>query len=211
MKSGPASLTASLTAPLLLASLVAGCSVFPESAPVQLLDPQPPPANAPAGATAPWSLDVARPEADPMRDSNRVLIRTGGGRLQVHPSARWVAAGPDLFRTLLVRYMRDREMLEEVGGDVPLAERTLAVDLRRFELAESDDGSLAADIRIEARLYDSASAELLARRLFEVRRSIPSSDAAAITAGFEAALAEIIPAAAEWTVGHDDRSGRPVR
>ncbi|MDT8450914.1 MAG: ABC-type transport auxiliary lipoprotein family protein [Wenzhouxiangellaceae bacterium] len=198
MKPGPVSLVTLV----LLASIGAGCSVFPESAPMQLLDPRLPPADAAAGAGASWSLDVARPEADPMRDSTRVLVRTGGGRLQVHASARWVAASPDLFRTLLVRYMRDREMLEGVGGDVPLAERTLALDLRRFELAEDDGGSLAADIRIEARLYDSASAELLARRLFEARRSIPSSDAAAISAGFETALAEIIPATAEWAVAH---------
>lgn len=178
----------------------AACSIIPDSAPVQLLDPrlQPP---ADASRRADWSLNVARPESDPARDSTRILIRTGSGQLQVHASARWVAAAPELLRTRLVRYLRDSRSVEEVSAGAAGMDRTLALDLRRFELLETADGGLEAEIRLEARLYDSRSAELLARELFEARRPVGSTDAGDLVTGFEAVLDEVIPAVADWLTG----------
>ncbi|MEX2497887.1 MAG: ABC-type transport auxiliary lipoprotein family protein [Wenzhouxiangellaceae bacterium] len=191
-------IAAMATAALLI--MASACSILPESGPVQLLDPQlPTPEVAAQGAA--WSLNVTRPESDPMRDSNRVLVRTGAGQLQVHPSARWVAAAPELLRTLLVRHLRDARQLEQVSADGSGLRRTLVLDLRRFELSESDD-RLDAQIRLEARLYDSRSADLLARELFEVLRPIDAAQPAEIVSGFEAVLGEIIPALADWLSEH---------
>lgn len=177
------------------------CSILPESKPVQLLDPQlqaPPAASRGAG----WTLNVARPESDPARDSTRVLVRTGVGQLQVHASARWVAPAPELLRTRLVRYLRDSGMLDEVGAGASGMDRTLALDLRRFELAETGSGTLQAEVRIEARLYESRSAELLARELFETSRPVNGTGPAEIVGGFEAVLDELIPALAGWLTEH---------
>ena len=131
--------------PLIAASLMlaSACSILPESAPVQMLDPQlqPPPA---ASKPIPWTLNVARPESDPVRDSTRVLVRTGAGQLQVHASARWVAAAPELLRTRLVRYLRDSQRIAQVSAGAAGMDRTLALDLRAFELVETGDGRLEA-------------------------------------------------------------------
>lgn len=183
-----------LFATLLLAS---ACSILPESAPVQMLDPQLPSPQA-ASRQIPWTLNIARPESDPIRDSTRVLVRTGAGQLQVHASARWVAAAPELLRTRLVRYLRDSQRIEEVSAGAPGMDRTLALDLRTFELVETDDGRLQAEIRLEARLYDGRSAELLARKLFTARRSVDDTGPAELVTGFEAVLGEIVPALAVW-------------
>lgn len=185
---------------LALASLAA-CSILPESEPVQLLDPQ---LAAPetADQSAAWTLNVARPEADPMRDSTRVLVRTARGQLQVHASARWIAAGPELLRTLLVRYLRDARSLDQVSAGAAGLDRTLALDLRRFELTETADERLAAEIRIEARLYDSRTAELLARERFERLEPVDSTQPADVIAGFETMLAGLMPAVAEWLIEH---------
>lgn len=179
-----------------LASLAA-CSILPESAPVQLLDPQ---LAAPAAAdeSAEWTLNVARPEADPMRDSTRVLVRTGQGQLQVHASARWIAAAPELLRTLLVRYLRDTRSLQQVSAGGAGLDRTLVLDLRRFELTETNDERLAAEVRVEARLYDSRTADLLARELFERLEPVASAQPPDIVAGFETLLGGLIPTLADW-------------
>lgn len=180
---------------------IGACSILPESDPVQLLDPRlPGPETAAQGAD--WALNIARPEADPARDSNRVLIRTGQGQLQVHASARWIAPAPELLRTLLVRYLRDSGRLREVSAGAAGQDRTLVLDLRQFELNESGGDQLQAQIRVEAGLYDSRSSELLARRLFESRQSTASAQPDRILSGFEAALGEIIPALADWVTGH---------
>lgn len=175
------------------------CSILPESEPVQLLDPQLPSPPA-AEQVASWTLNVARPESDPARDSTRVLVRTGEGRLQVHASARWVAAAPELLRTRLVRYLRDSQLIAQVSAGAAGSDRTLALDLRAFELLETGSG-LQAEIRLEARLYDSRSTELLSRRLFEARRAVDSTGAAEVVDGFEAALEQLIPALAAWLTG----------
>lgn len=191
----------SAAAVLAAAMVVSACSILPRSDPVQLLDPR---LAAPVevGEGLEWTLNVALPETDPARDSTRVLVRTLEGRLQVHPSARWVAPAPALLRTLLVRYLRDGGMLSQVGAGAGGMDRTLALDLRHFELNETAAGELEARIRIEARLYDGRAATLLARRMFEARQPARSAQASDVLAGFEAALGEIIPALAGWVTGY---------
>jgi len=190
----------SIAVAALLLTMSTACSIFPETDPVQLLDPQPP-SSASTGQPRAWTLNVYRPEADPARDSTRVLVRTGQGQLQVHATARWVAAAPDLLRTLLVRYMRDANVLSEISAGAAGMDRTLALDLRRFELVETGDQQLAAEIRIEARLFDGRSAELLDRRLFERREPVGNADSDAIIRGFNSVLGEIVPALAAWLTG----------
>lgn len=189
-------------AALVVLAAISACSILPESGPVQLLDPQ---VQAPAAASrqADWTLNIARPEADPLRDSTRVLVRTGQGQLQVHASARWVAAAPELLRTLLVRHLRDAGRLKQVSAGAAGQNRTLALDLRRFELTETGSDRLEAEIRVEARLYDSRTAELVGRRLFESRQPVDSSQAGQVLSGFEAVLGEIVTALSDWVTGQD--------
>lgn len=189
--------TKARTAAIALLIMTTACSIIPESAPVQLLDPQLQPPSASSPGTD-WSLNVSRPESDPARDSTRVLIRTGAGQLQVHSSARWVAAAPELLRTRLVRYLRDSRSIEQVSAGAAGLDRTLALDLRRFELVESGGGSLEAEVQFEARLYDSRSARLLARELFEARQQVQGTGPAEIVDGFEAVLDQLVPATAAW-------------
>ena len=196
-------------AAIFMLSLISACSILPESEPVQLLDPEIPAAD-PAAHTASWSLNVARPESDPMRDSTRVLVRTGQGRLQVHASARWAAAAPELLRMLLVRHLRDARHLEQVAPGSTGLDRTLALDLRRFELSDTGSGRLAAEIRLEARLYDNESGKLLARRVFENREPISDAGADEIVAGFEATLSDIVPALSAWVIERGEASRSAV-
>lgn len=194
----------SLTTMALLVSL-ASCSILPRNEPVQLLDPQLP-APAVSEQSTTWTLNVTRPESDPVRDSTRVLIRTNEGQLQVHARARWVAAGPELLRTLLVRHLRDAQALKQVNSGASGSDRTLALDLRHFELVETADKQLQAEIQIEARLYDSRSTKLLTRDMFKARQPIGGIGPAQIIEGFEAVLEEIIPAIAEWLTEHDKQA-----
>jgi len=197
--------TGPLAAAFVLA-LTAACSILPKSEPVQLLDPQIP-APEPASHSAGWSLNVALPESDPLRDSDQVLVRTAQGRMQVHASAHWTAAAPELLRTVLVRHLRDEQRLEQVGAGLAGLDRTLALDLRRFELVERGTGALDAQIRLEARLYDGRSGKLLARRLFASSEPVDDAAPDEIIAGFEVALGEIVPALSAWVVDQGDTAG----
>jgi cholesterol transport system auxiliary component len=184
---------------LLAAGLLsAGCSILPESEPVQLVDPRMQ-ASGRDGPEVGWTLSIARPETDPARDSDRVLVRTGPGQLKVHPSARWVAPAPQLLRTLLIRYLRDNAVVERVGASVAGSDRTLLLDLRRFELAERPDG-LAAVIELDARLHETRGGALAGRRLFEHREVVADAGPASIVSGFEAGLDALAEAMTDWLV-----------
>lgn len=187
---------------LVMLGLVGACTILPESDPVQLLDLHLP-APEVSGEGVAWTLNVARPESDAARDSTRLMVSTEEGRLQAHATARWVAPAPELFRTLLVRYLRDGEMLAQVGAGAVGMDRTLALDLRRFELSETGAGQLETWIEIEARLYDSRTSRLLARRVFQARQPARSAQPDDAVAGFEAALGEIIPALAGWMTAQE--------
>lgn len=191
-----------MMAMLMMAMLMSACTILPESEPVQLLDPRLP-APAEASESREWTLNVLRPESDPARDSTRVLVRVEEGRLQVHSSARWVAPAPGLFRTLLVRYLRDRRVLAQAGAGAAGMDGTLALDLRRFELSETAAGQLEAWVQVEARLYDSGTSRLLAQRSFEARQPARSAQADDALASFEKVLGEIIPALGDWVTSID--------
>lgn len=177
---------------------MAGCSILPETAPTRLVDPRVETASGRHGETRDWSLNIARPETDPVRDSNRVLVRTAAGQLQVHPNARWVAPAPELVRTTLVRYLRDVELLTQVGASAAGADRTLILDLRRFELAQTESGALRVSVTADARLYENASAERLGRKRFDHEAEITSADGAALVRGFETALDSMAVELADW-------------
>ena len=172
------------------ALLMAGCSILPETAPVQRLDPR---IEVDAGAHGPTRelrLGLPRPETDPARDANRILVRTATGRLQVLPELRWVAPAPDVVQTTLIRYLRDAEVVVDVIPGAGRVDRALFIDLRRFELAETDHG-LQLVIDLDARLLDAVSGQPMNR--FHVVHEAPlaSATAADVVAGFEAGLADI--------------------
>lgn len=176
---------------------LSACSILPESEPVQLLDPRPAASGAAAGPVE-WSLSIARPETDPVRDSNRVLVRMPDGRLQVHADARWVAPGPELLRTLAVRQLRDAGTLRRVETGASRAQRQLRTDLRRFELEEGAGGNLDAVLVYEARLYDSGTLELVAREVISHRAPAASIAAPDVLAAFEAVLSGSLAELAAW-------------
>ncbi len=182
---------------------LSACSILPQATPTQVLDPRLP-AAADTPAPVRWTLDVARPETDPVRDSNRVLVRTVDGRLQVHGAARWAAPAPDLLRTLLVRRLRDRQLFANARSGSSGGDRLLAIDLRRFELDAA--GALEAVIVLEARLHDAPRYELRHSRLFEQRQVAVSAAAGDINAAFETLLAAIIDEVSAWMLTLPDPS-----
>lgn len=186
----------SCAAAIMLGTLLSACSVLPRPQSVQLLDPRPETPRA-MGETAPWSLSVRRPETDPARDSANVFVRTADGRLQVHPVARWVAPAPDLMQTTLVRYLRDAQALEAVDAAIG-GERELAIDLRRFELAESAGGGLALAIAMDVRLLAAANARVVARRVFRRETPLSEDGSGRIVDAAESAFSALLGELADW-------------
>lgn len=183
---------------LALAGLLNGCALIPERMPVTLLEPQPAAPETGSRSPAAWALQITRPTADQLRDSRQVLVRRGDSTLQVFARARWIDNVPELFRTLVVRYLADGDWIADVHATGVPSDRMLAMDVRHFEVVDESSSAPRVEVSISARLLDGRSGELIEARAFKARAELDRVDSAQIAGGFERALDRILPELADW-------------
>jgi cholesterol transport system auxiliary component len=185
---------------LLVCIALAGCAVGRSSTPVTLIAPQPEVAVGPAWPAVDAVLQIQRPVADRTRDSDRILVRGSGSRLQVYPASAWIDAAPDMVQTLLVQALVDSGRLGGVtrtGGEQQLR---LGTEIRRFEAADAGGAGLAVELEIHASLVDARSARILAARTFRQETAAGGTTLDPLVAAFEAALAELVTDIVGWVL-----------
>jgi cholesterol transport system auxiliary component len=179
--------------------LLSGCSLLPKSEAILRLDPHIQSSPGTYGEPAALTVAVVRPATDPARDSNRVQVRTSAGELQVLGRLRWIAPAPDLVQSTLIRHLRDTGAVADASADAAFADRMLQIDLRQFEIAEIAGGHQVVLV-LDARWIETATGEVLRRRLIEHRGPIDGLDGARVVAAFEHGLGEVAEAIARRTL-----------
>lgn len=181
-----------------LAGMSSGCALIPDRAPVTLLEPMPAAPEPSDQPPASWSLQIARPVADQLRDSRQVLVRRGDSTLQVYSQARWIDNVPELLRTLVVRHLADGGRVSDVHATGVPSDLMLAMDIRHFEVVDDSDDTRRVEVAISARLLDGRSGALIEARSFRARADLDRVDSPGIVGGFERALDRILPELADW-------------
>lgn len=196
----------------LLAPLAA-CGVLPKHEPPALYRPE---ATIATDATWPqvaWQLRIARPYADGMHDSARILVRPQPGELQVYKGAAWTQPAPDLVLDTLLRAFDDSGRVAGVGrrGEGVGADYELLLDLRRFE-ADYDGGSVPnARIALGARLVRNDDDRVVASRVFET--DVPAGGTAlpAVQRAFSQGLGTVSTQLIGWTLAEGRRDAAAKR
>ncbi len=201
---------------------LAGCGILPKQETLALYDPTPQrsatldaasatqdAANA-AWPLADWQLQIARPYADTMHDSARILVRPQPGELQVYKGAAWVQPAPDIVQDTLLRAFTDSDRLAGVArrGDGVSARYQLLLDLRRFESDyENANGGTTPNVRIElgARLVHNADNRVVASRVFDIVTPADGTDVAQINRAFQRGLGEATTRLIDWTLSEGQR------
>lgn len=203
---------------------IAGCGILPKQETLALYDPTPQRSatrdttNVPA-LRVDWQLQIARPYADTMHDSARILVRPQPGELQVYKGAAWVQPAPDMVQDTLLRAFTDSGRLAGVArrGDGVSARYQLLLDLRRFEsdYGNANDGGATPSARIElgARLVHNAENRVVASRVFDIATSADGTDVAQINRAFQRGLGDATTQLIDWTLaeGQRDSGARPAR
>ncbi len=195
---------------------LAGCGILPKQEALALYDPTPQRSAAQdtANAAVPqvdWQLQIARPYADTMHDSARILVRPQPGELQVYKGAAWVQPAPDIVLDTLVRAFADSGRLAGVArsGDGVSARYQLLLDLRRFEsdYGDANAGGAAPNVRIElgARLVHNADNRVVASRVFDIATPADGSDVMQINRAFQRGLDEATTQLIDWTLPEGQR------
>lgn len=212
----PTTRTRRLRAAAVLAAVatLAGCGVLPKNEPVALYRPEPAITAQPAWPTVPWTLKVARPYADGLHDSARILVRPEPGALQVYRAAAWIQPAPELVQDVLLRAFTDSGRVQGVtrSGEGVKARYTLLLDLRRFEADYVDGGGQpAVQVSLGARLVSTAENRIVATRVFEA--AVPSSGTGvdAVNRAFSDALARVGTDVVGWTLTEGQRDAGASR
>lgn len=197
---------------------LAGCGILPKQETLALYDPTPQrsatldTANA-ATPQVDWQLQIARPYADTMHDSARILVRPEPGELQVYRGAAWVQPAPDIVQDTLLRAFTDSGRLAGVArrGDGVSARYQLLLDLRRFEsdYGNADGGGATPSVRIElgARLVHNADNRVVASRVFDIAAPADGTDVGQINRAFQRGLGEATTQLMDWTLAEGLRDG----
>ena len=99
----------------LAAIALAGCGILPKQETLALYRPEPAIAADSTWPQANWQLQIARPYADDMHDSARILVRPRSGELQVYKGAAWTQPAPDMVLDTLLRAFADSGRLAGVA------------------------------------------------------------------------------------------------
>lgn len=197
---------------------LAGCGILPKQETLALYDPTPQ-RSATADSTnasAPrvdWQLQIARPYADTMHDSARILVRPQPGELQVYKGAAWVQPAPDIVQDTLLRAFTDSGRLAGVArrGDGVSARYQLLLDLRRFESDYGGGATPSVRIELGARLVQNAGNRVVASRVFDIATPADGTDVVQINRAFQRGLGEATTQLIDWTLAEGQRDAASRR
>jgi cholesterol transport system auxiliary component len=185
---------------LLLPMLLASCMLTGQTSPISILAPNVEPLQPEAEGSVEWSVQVQRPIADQMRDSDRLLVRLTPSRLQVYPGAAWLDSVPEMLQTMMIKQFADSERFGGVGRSGGMRTRySLATEIRHFELVDQP-GRLSVDIELQASLIHQRSARAVASRSFRHERSLAGTGVDPIVQAFELALGDLLAELQGWVL-----------
>ena len=208
-----------IAALVIATAALAGCGILPKQETLALYDPTPQrgAAQEAAAPTLDWQLQIARPYADGMHDSARILVRPQPGELQVYKGAAWIQPAPDIVQDALLRAFADSGRLSGVArrGDGVSARYQLLLDLRRFEsdYGDANDGAATPSVRIElgARLVHNADDRIVASRVFDTATLADGTDVAQINRAFQRGLGDVTAQLIDWTLTEGQRDAARKR
>lgn len=190
--------------PLLLWVTVAGlsaCSVLPRPAPQDIYRLPPSSIATSQGESVDRALRIARPSANDLIGSSRIVVVPEGNRLSVYEGARWSSPAPILWRDqMLEAFHNDGRIARLIRADDRIeADIELGGSLRAFQV-EYREGQPEVVILFDARLVDSARRRILANRRFAVREAVAGQQVPAVVEAFGRAGDALAGELIEWTV-----------
>ncbi len=189
----------------LLAGLLAGCSVLPQAAPVDLYQlPSALPQRLPSAdqsAPRPESLRVMRPTAGTLLAGQRIIVLPAGDRVSHYKGAQWSEPAPLLLRTRLLDALRSQARLATLSSDDRMLQADFELDgeLRAFQ-SIYQDGLPQVLLRLELRLVRTATQRVVASHRFEQRQPATGSALPAVVSAFGQASDRLALQVADWSV-----------
>jgi phospholipid/cholesterol/gamma-HCH transport system substrate-binding protein len=179
-----------------LEKLTGGGKVEPQA----IYDLTPPTAFPALTALPSTQLGILTPAAVISLDTRRIMVRTADGEAPAFPEVQWADNIPALVQARLVQSFENAKYLKvgADGGDLT-ADFKLAVDIRRFDVANSPEPA-KADVEVSAKLLDE-DGRVVDARVFSSSAPVTAIDNAAIAAkAIDAAFGIAATELVTWTI-----------
>lgn len=177
------------------------CGILPEPSSFDIYRLPPSTVAASDDAAVDWGLRVSRPSSDDLLGGTRIAVLPDEHRFSVYEGARWNLPAPELLRDHLLdafhhdgrvhKLSSDREMLQadfELGGM-----------LRAFQV-EYRDGKPEVVIRLDARLVDIRTRQILASRRFNETEPVHDEKVPQVVEAFGRAGDRLAGRIIDWTL-----------
>lgn len=188
---------------LLLAVMVSGCTLFPESAPrPRQHDLGPPPEVATEVLALTTKVRLGAVQAPPWLRAHAVHYRREDiDATGVHTYSRrqWVAPPPQLLA-----YRLEQQLAPVLAGPRQDARWQLDLRLERFEQVFVSETQADVVVRARATLVDLSASGQHWQQVFEIRRRAPGADGPGAVQGLAAVSDSLVEALVAWLVAVSD-------
>jgi phospholipid/cholesterol/gamma-HCH transport system substrate-binding protein len=146
----------------------------------------------------PGPMTVPEPTTVLLYDTQKVLVRPGGGGDPSFESARWSDSLPKLLQARIVQSFENAKFLGTVTRPIDglTPKYQLLIDLRRFQVTVGEHAE--AEIELTVKILDADGA-VVAARLFHVAEPATVTNAGAAAAALDAAFRKLATELVVWT------------
>ncbi|MBX9407999.1 ABC-type transport auxiliary lipoprotein family protein [Pseudomonas baetica] len=187
----------------LIGTLIASCSILPQSQPsdVYRLPAAQVPAPAGSAATQHWSLRLNKWQASEALNRPNIAVIPQGNMISSYKASRWSDPAPVLLRNrLLEGFTRDgRVTLLSTDDSYFQADLELGGNLQAFQTEYQGDKASVV-VRVDALLVRGYDQRILASRRFEERQPLSDVQVPAVVAGFGQASDRLTAKVVAWAV-----------
>ena len=141
-------------------------------------------------------LVVQEPIAAAPLDGDRIVVRVGGTSIAVVKGAQWADRLPRLLQNRLVQTFENAQLTRHVSrpGDGIAADRSLAWEIRRFEVQTED---AVARVEVSVRILDP-SGRVVAAQIFSASAPGSAGEGAAASAALNEASNDVLRQIVAW-------------
>ncbi len=190
---------------------LAGCgAILPKKEPLQIIAPQVHVDPDPSWPQVGWELTVARPSANEMLDSRRLVVAPAPGRVEVYKGVSWDETMPDIVQDVIVHAFEDSGKILSVGHQTAglRTDYMLLIEIRDNQAVyRTASAPPEINLVVNAKLVDYATSRAVASHTF--REVVPATATAvpAVAQAFDAALGAFAHDLVGWTLS----SGQQAR
>jgi len=166
---------------ILLVTLLAGCSVFPETSPAQLYRLPAPSLDASLAPASQQVVEIQAPIASRLLASDRIVVWPDANQVSVYADSRWFDNTPIMLQHQWNEALTATQIAQPAGPGEKHIDARLATELKDFHIAYLD-GMPTAVMHLQLTLFDATSGQRLASQPLSSRQEAASDDIPAVVA-----------------------------